>query len=609
MHFSMKQLALFVLLVLASASIPITFIEPEFRVEALASFKNDFRTLVASLSSVAPSGQVAGVTSLDVSGESFFKRSDVLLSPRGVESGWKAVYDSFLANRIAWTYAWNTYVPLGQKLNIPVQCTFTYWIPASEPLAPQMECPGAKGKTVGLLPDVRTKAWQTFQLANVKKQIDAGCTAFQQDGMGASEGLSYGCGTKEEIVSYNTWLHDETQKYAWSIDPSRRITFSTNITNNQFKKNDFAWILDSFDFLVNETYGDRATTLSSLRSSAAETRYYDPAVSASTLASEDVWLNQRFIASAYALGILPIAPWSVYTGPTMPRFYGNATDFAKLYSVVRNNQTLFDSYTFLRDSDNTSGVIAPLQPLHYSVTPGADGGVKSVDTVTYPDRVTIKWTGQSSYKKVVKGQKLRIGSTVFTTTGGSNVGNIYLPVGSQVAVNQPVFMKDLSIPPSPVLVSQGLVTKVDATTYPQRVAVTWTGRTDAENKNVPKGTTVTIAEKNYSTVVDTTVGNIYVPAGTPVAVGDTFSISKTKLHVVVTTSQVDKAKRAVHLVNWDDTTVRPGLSLSKYDFPKPPNKIVTSEASVATAITPELRGNYYVYTLPPLDTWLILFAE
>ena len=215
----MKQFVLFALMVLVLVGVPVMLIEPEVRTETLASFKNDFRNVVTSFSSVSNTGQIAGVTALDVSAENFFKRSDVLFSPRGVESGWKAAFDSFLSTRIAWTYAWSTYVPLGEKLNIPVQCTFTYWIPPSEPLASQMECPGAKDKTVGLLPDVRTKAWQTFQLANVKKQIEAGCTAFQQDGMGASEGLSYGCGTKEEIVSYNTWLHDETQKYAWSIDP------------------------------------------------------------------------------------------------------------------------------------------------------------------------------------------------------------------------------------------------------------------------------------------------------------------------------------------------------------------------------------------------------
>ena len=361
--------------------------------------------------------------------------------------------------------------------------------------------------------------------------------------------------------------------------------------------------------MVYELYGDRTNLLPSLRSSAAQTRYYDPAVSAITLADDDAWLNQRFIASAYALGLLPIVPWSVYTGPTTPRFYGSATDFSKLYEVVRNNSTLFDSYTFLRDSDNASGIVAALPSLHYLVAPGADGGVKTVDTITYPDRVTIKWTGQSSYKKVVNGQKLRIGNTVFTTIGGSNVGNIYLPLGSQVAVDQPVYMNNLSVSPSPVLVSSGRVTKVDTTTYPQRVSVTWTGRADAENKTVSKGTTVTIAEKNYSTVVDTTVGNIYVPAGTPVAVGDTFSISKPKLHVAVTASVSDKAKRAVHVVNWGDVSVRPVVSLSKYDFPKPPTKIVTPEAPTATAISSELRGDYYVYSLPTLGTWAILYAE
>ncbi len=69
----------------------------------------------------------------------------------------------------------------------------------------------------------------------------------------------------------------------------------------------------------------------------------------------------------------------------------------------------------------------------------------------------------------------------------------------------------------------GTVTRVDRTTYPERTTVFWSRM--QEFKNIPVGFSVYINGKKYTTTVNSTVGNIYLPKNTPVAVGDSVSFT------------------------------------------------------------------------------------
>jgi len=565
--------------------------------------------------------------------DGFFKRSDALFSPRlgrTIPSNLLELMNSFSGNRIVWTYAWTKVLPQTRTTHVPVQCTFEYWIPASEPNAKAMECLGAVGKTLGVLPDVRTQAWKDYQLAIVKKQIDAGCTSFQQDGMGASEGMAYSCGTKNDIVAYNTWLHKATQDYARSKDPDARITFSTNISSNQIEKNDYSWIMPSFDFLMYETYGDRTNVLPKLRTDARVTRFYAPIVSATTIAEDDVWLNQRAIATSYALGLLPIIPWDVFTGKTTPRFFGDPADFSGLYGMVRSNQALFDEYTFITDSSGATGFInsLPVPQPSPTPTPQADGTVTSVDTTTYPGtRVVVKWSNQASFKNIPKGTKVRVGSTIYTTIVPTTVGLIYLAPDSAVSVGDSVFVTNPTVALSEtntgavlgasidstqsviVIATQGVVTKVDTSSYTNRTVIAWTRQGDAAFKSIAKGTIVRINGSPYTTIVDTNVGNIYLASGVSVSVGDSVQLGESTYYLTVNENINTSLKRAVHIVNWGSTAEDARVYLKKNDFPNPPNKVVTPTQPVATNISYEVRGDYYAYPIANLDIWAVLFSE
>jgi len=90
------------------------------------------------------------------------------------------------------------------------------------------------------------------------------------------------------------------------------------------------WLKPHFDFILSEMRASRTDMPNSLRAMGRLAGQFagTPAV---TFVTDDIWLNQRAIASTYALGMVAVAPWDIYIAPAASRFFGNPTDFSPLF--------------------------------------------------------------------------------------------------------------------------------------------------------------------------------------------------------------------------------------------------------------------------------------
>lgn len=495
------------------------------------------------------------------------KRSDTPLSPRSYRTDWEKAYKGFSSNRILWTYAGAQFVKTAGPKGVAVQCTVPFWVPETHADKEKMVCTNAKGGYGGSpsdadqgsglrRPDINSAAWRTYQLGEVKKLIDAGCTSFQQDNPALNTTLvaTGGCYADESVAGfrayiaakyptpkwqtlgikdittfdyrketstklkkefeafqqksvedYHDWLHKEAIAYA-ATKGIKTITFSGNITNGQLPTH--KWILPHFDFLISELYAEKPKAVSELRTMAKNMQATGK-VNAITLADDDTWLNQRVAASAYALGLTAIAPWDVYLDAGEPRFYGSTSDFANIFSLVSKNTSAFDDYVSGTDEYGSYTSVIPSQ-----------GYVDKIDTTTYPERTTVYWTRRGDFKTIATGKTVYIDSVQYATTVNSIVGMLYLPKNSPVSVGDPVY---ISGAPAEYLIS---------------------------------------VRKNVN----------------------------------------DASKKAVHMVSWRlPTSTSPTgtvvlyLHLKKSDFPTPPTKLMTSSDPVGKAITPVTLGDYYIY--------------
>ncbi len=562
------------------------------------------------------------------------KRSDAPFSIRGARklSEWYANYQEFNSNRVLWTYVGASLIPQATPKGIPVQCTVPYWVPETHLDKEKMTCTqgdgtyksfdGISGLTLRR-PDINSEEWYAYQLQEVKKLVDAGCTSFQQDtptlnGATVHAGGCYSQGSmdkfrtylagaelsnsdiinltktggalrnqfidfqKKSTRSYLERLFGDIRSYTKSKNPSVNTLFSGNMIN--YSAMDI--VPNQLDFLVSEAYsssdytssGDlnrivaASSTISTLRriervgnilSKNRGYRVTNPIVNAVTFPTGDIWLNQRSIASTYALGLVPIAPFDVFYVPvsgTSARFDGNPIDFSNFFKVARNNQPIFDDYV----ADHSVLPISPsdLPKANYFESQGDSienyskvipfqsyGTVTKVDTTTYPDRTTIWWS----------------------------------------KMKQPEFLN-----PGGVRTTSG--TYVNATNY-----------------------AVNIGDNSYTLMGRSGVGAIYLPAGlgSTISIGDRvfFDIEKIEPSLVsgqdrgyfitIRKNISNPNKKVVHFVNWRDTTAPLSLYLKKSDFGIPPTKIITSSNPTQTPINPIDLGNYYIYPIENV-AWAIL---
>lgn len=121
----------------------------------------------------------------------------------------------------------------------------------------------------------------------------------------------------------------------------RRVPLSINSTlmvPNQERN----FLADIVDFFVGETWRPgflRMTACCKVADALGKYQVFSPI-------PRDVQDTRRMIATAYALGHLPLVPWDIYMGSDAtgirPRYFGTSTEYGDLYRFVRDHGDLFD---------------------------------------------------------------------------------------------------------------------------------------------------------------------------------------------------------------------------------------------------------------------------
>ena len=133
-----------------------------------------------------------------------------------------------------------------------------------------------------------------------------------------------------------------------------------------------------------------------------------------TFPPDDVWLNQRSIACAYALGLTAVVPWDVFV-VNEPRFFGDPADFAPFLEMVRSNQSLFDDYVSDQDFFGSYGPVLP-----------GEGTVLNVDR-SYPGRTSVTWSRGRSFAMSARADRSSSAASDTKPSCQSTVGTFYLP--------------------------------------------------------------------------------------------------------------------------------------------------------------------------------------
>lgn len=272
-------------------------------------------------------------------------RSDVLFSIREAYKGnWQDVFKAFYANRVVWTY-----IPgrlLQDNPTVPVQAGTFQWVTPDMPGWQAMACDPVP-KTTLHHPKIATSAYRSLVLTKFKQYVDLGVTHFQQDGA-----TNYGasCATKASRIAYYGWLFGELRKHA----AGRNLYFSCNaqVVNGAVPE----WLHGIFDFLMVEgvqtfvTQSEAPPNLLLRYAQGMRAFRGSSIVHAITHEVQGINLHRMLIASSYALGLVPIAPWDLFQGFNKPRFYGNPGHYADLYGMVRANPLLFDNFMPLHET-------------------------------------------------------------------------------------------------------------------------------------------------------------------------------------------------------------------------------------------------------------------
>ncbi|WP_074405771.1 T9SS type A sorting domain-containing protein [Aquimarina megaterium] len=328
---------------------------------------------------------------------------------------------------------------------------------------------------------------------------------------------------KWATIDFYTRLHNDMNTYIGNKYPGKKGTYSANnLAENH-------WLKGSFDFWDTEVYpspngNSIAYDIINHARFSRSTHYTatgNENTSAITIASTDLWTNQVSVALGYATGLVMIAPWDVYYSSSSSRYYGDPTDFTNLFSLIRNNETLFNDYNTIEE--------------HVHVFDGYEQiKSKSLYPKENPDRVFIKLLKNSGPQNIPKHTKVKIGETVFSTSVSTGVGQIYLPLNTLNSINVGDKVWYIEFPDGTryfddtnklnssynpdIDITSGLVTHVLSETSPNRTTLYWTDATNG--MTIPKNSKVIINNKIYTTTVHTGVGNIYLPPNTPIDVDE-----------------------------------------------------------------------------------------
>ncbi len=429
------------------------------------------------------------------------KRSDTPLSPRSQRTRdiWREPFEQFFSNRILWTYDGPAIIQSVAGKHIQVQCAVNFWVPESHPQKEKMVCTNPRGGYAGFSsdavlgngrlrrPDINSDEWRAFQLQQTERLVDAGCTSFQQDvallnvqllrnngcysdgsvrkfraylrenltqeqlaklGIKDIETFDYrennfpslnsyfATFQKESTRRYHQWLHNAINRYARRKYSGLSISFSGNLEHQHLSNDASLWL--DFDFLISEAHGDRTNMVGLLRDLAKWMKTFR-GTSAVTFPTKDVWLNQRSIATAYALGLVAIAPWDVFVAAGAPRFYGDPADFSPMFKMIRLNPTVFDNYGAGADWYDTYESAIPARAYIAQVEPVPNSSG------------TVNIRAQGLYlKSLHKNMTIYVGNRAHDIVDVSRTDTLRVDAGAPIAAGQPLATNN---EPSDVLVT------------------------------------------------------------------------------------------------------------------------------------------------------------
>jgi hypothetical protein len=386
-------------------------------------------------------------------GAGHFQRSDVMLSVRlskhYYNQPWYDVFNQFHANRIVWTYAGEQLLQDPRVVDkIPVQCALEYWVPTGHLQRDQMSCQkkDSSGNLLGYaehpvyklrVPDTNTQAWRDFAAAKAKRLVFLGCGSFVQDvpaimavtrntrgfiGDGChseeSEALfkkfrrdhqdaTYPDFMKHSVLEYHGWLHKVIRQAAEDYDPSYKISFAANtsaVTPAHIEED--RWFFPLFDFLQTEIFGDFSrndvskTMTELIRYLGAKDSKQSPTVLAlrsDTTDPNNVNYLRRTTMSAYALGMVPIIPWtaSALTNNPLNYFFADPKDFSDIYATIRTWPELFDNFA----PGDVDSIVRPGKTFNSSRSLRTSSGDYLVTSRTHvgggPSKAisVVNWTG------------------------------------------------------------------------------------------------------------------------------------------------------------------------------------------------------------------------
>jgi hypothetical protein len=387
------------------------------------------------------------------------RRSDIPFSPRfgcQASSDWEKHFHSFGATRIVWTYdpascreAFSSKDPV-----VPIAGTFTFWVPRGHPDAPKMYCYDEKGTPkvmkfsngTNYYRDFNSPEWFQHALNDAKRQLRLGVRSFHHDDFAV---INSDCHRKQGsrwVQSRNAFLsyisrmrqtlNEELQKmFANGEVPTLdTVSISGNITNRGILHAGGKASLQSADFLISEFYDRKdGQNLASLLSFFEFARPLS-GVSAVTVASPNVLLNQRILASTYALGLTYVAPWSVYQAATLPRFTVNPNYLHGFYGMVRMRPELFDDYVI------KGGNYGHGRTNSRSAFTGK-GHVTGV--VSRNGMKVVYWSRRNDFKKISEGRLVFINGNRATTRRSSSYGDLVLSSSVNVKIGDVISLDQL----------------------------------------------------------------------------------------------------------------------------------------------------------------------
>ncbi len=169
-------------------------------------------------------------------------------------------------------------------------------------------------------------------------------------------------------------------------------------------------------------------------------------------------------------------------------------DFARDNEVVDNYFVKLDKNTAVRNDDTDNEITGST----FSVK--TDGTITTIDTTKYPGTASIYWTGSDNFKSIAKGDRVKLGTTMYRTSAASTVGRIFVKQADaqSVKVGDEVDMYP----------SDGTITAIDTTKYANTATIYWTG--SETFKSIAKGERIKIGSEVYTTSSNSTVGRIFL---------------------------------------------------------------------------------------------------